>query len=282
MGSVKFGAGEQPVAAEAPKANPAETSAPASQALATRQSFIVADYIPTLADIKFPRLSIVHPLSATAGTFHVGSLLFDARLSLFVPPDINPDNGEVRRAASKPATITVLGFRPTRYVEKVKFGDEARIVNSPEEVAKAGGTLDYKEWELKKDSSGMVLFQTLADAVIAIEKPEHVADDDSVFIFPVDGKKYAVALWALKGSAYTELAKGVFFAAKQLGVLRSGYPTHSFYVSTKLKPKGKNKVWCPYAIPAIKSTPAFLDFANNVIGGSMEIPPATGAAEDSE
>jgi hypothetical protein len=165
-----------------------------------------------------------------------------------------------------------MGFRPTRYVEKVTGGARGLIVNTEDEVRAAGGTLDYKEWNLKK-ASGMKRFEVLAEALVAIERPEHVADDETVFVYPVtDGdktRKFALALWAMKGTAYTAAAKRVFFTNRAVGCLRKGYPTRSFQLSTRFESfDNGNGAWVPVALPGAESTPGFMEFARAILNPS--------------
>jgi hypothetical protein len=279
-GQANFGAGQQPVAEQ-----PAQTSAPATQAppspgLPARQSsgpMALGDFVPEFTDITLPRINIAQNIGELMETFEPGTLVLNKQTVLFVPSDIDSKTGVVRRAATGPVTITVLGFKPLRYSEQVPWGQSGLTVNTEAEVRSNGGTLDYKEWDLKK-ASGMRRFQILADALVAVERPDSIADDDTVFVFPVGGKKYALAFWAMKGMAYTAAAKGVFFTMRKAGCLRDGgYPSFSFTVSTRLKPAGPGKTaWVPVCLPKTKSTPEFLAFASEILGGNVT--PAVAAA----
>lgn len=116
-----------------------------------------------------------------------------------------------------------------------------------------------------KKSSGMALFEYMTDTVVAIEKPDHLADDDSVFNYPVDGKKYTIGLWNHKATAYVAACKRTIFYARRMGVCIKGYPTHSFSASTRIDPGNGNSYIVPVLVPCKKSTPAFLDFARRVL-----------------
>lgn len=226
---------------------------------------MLGDTIPDFKDIILPRLNIVQGVGNLKDQFPQGAIVFNQSTVLFVPPDIDPQTGNVRRAATAPVDITVLGFRPSRFVEKIEGGGKGLIVNTEAEVRSNGGTLDYKEHKLKK-SSGMKLFQVLAEGLLAIERPESVADDDTVFVYEAEGKKYALAIWAMKGSAYTAAAKRVFFTARACGCLRQGYPTHSYSLTTRLEGfDNGNKAWVPVCIAKAKNTPKFLEFVASVI-----------------
>lgn len=269
---IKFGVGETPVVDVQAEVAPATETANTNGASvpATIQSGGLAlggSSSPTFKDIILPRINIAQNIGELKNTFEPGTLVFARQTVLFVPPDIDTKTGNVRRAATPPAVITVLDFRPTRYAEKVGGGVQGLIVNSEEAVRANGGTLDFQEWKLK-ETSGMKYFRPLADAVLVVERPESVEDDDTVFVYEVDGKKYALALWGLLGTSYTALAKRVFFTQKTIGCLRGGYPTWSYNITTREETyTGGNKAWIPLGTPRAKSTPAFLEFAKSILQG---------------
>jgi hypothetical protein len=273
MGEIVFGKTEQPVEAIAgPVATtPAPTNAvvvvapaPAVPARAN-SNLLLGDWLPSFEDIIIPRLNIVQNMGDLKDQYEAGSLIYDQNTVLFVPGKANKD-GSVARAATPAVNMTVLGFRPTRFVEKTAGGAKGQIVKTLAEVAAAGGTTDYKEWKLK-EKSGMKLFQPLADALVAIERPDSIPDDDTVFLYEVEGKKYTLALWAMKGSVYTEGAKKVFFTARRMGVLaKGGYPSFGFAVTTFEKQYGtSNKAWVPICKPTKASTPDFINWVKGVL-----------------
>ena len=292
MAKTKFGAGETPVetaAAEPTTATPVpetESSVPAvvpSPGLPAKQNFVLGDYLPNFDQIVLPRVNMAQNIGQLQDTFDPGTIVLARQTVLFLPPDINTTTGEVKRQASPPVVMTALGFRPTRFVEKTKGGARGVIVNTEAEVVKAGGTTDYKEWKLKGESygSGTRLFQPLVDACVLIERPAACEDDDSVFVHEIDGKKYALALWALKGTLYTSLAKGVWFTARRMGCLMSkeikkdgkgtgvftgGYPTWSWNIVSKEKPfENGNKSWILAGTPHKKNSEEFLDFVRTIL-----------------
>ena len=235
-----------------------------SEALASG-GLLLGDKLPTLRDIILPRLNIVQASGQLARAFPFGSLVYNQQTVLYSQPDIDMSTGNIRRAGTPPLVITVLGFRPTRFAEKVSGGTRGLIVDTEEQVRSNGGTLDYNEWQLKK-ASGMRRFEPLADAMIAIERPAIIKDDDTVFAYPVDDKKYALALWGLKGTAYTAACKRVWFHQRAMGCLRvAGYPSFSWNVSTRTEPGDGNPYAVPVVLPAAKSTPAFLEFVKSVL-----------------
>jgi hypothetical protein len=230
--------------------------------------FILGDFIPDFRDIILPRINLVQNIGALKESFPSGYLVLGRQTVLFTPPIMVGATEE--KKASPPVTVVVLGFRPTRFSEKVQGSTAGLTLNSEAEVAANSGTLDYKEWELKK-ASGMKLFQPLADAFVAIQRPESCADDDTVFNHSVEGKKYALALWAMKGTSYTEAAKRVFFTSRKLGILqKGGYPSYSFSVATREKPyPNGNKAWIPVCLPVARTSPEFLEFVRSVLSAPV-------------
>jgi hypothetical protein len=226
----------------------------------------MGDKLPTFDELILPRLNLCHSVGKLKDEFPVGSILYDQRLVLFTPPVIRQQ--KVESEGTPPVIATFLGFRDTRAVEHVVGGGRG-IICKPEEVPAHGGTLDYSEFKLK-EASGIKRFDFMAEALLAIQRPEHCADDDSVFSFEADGLKYALALWSLKASAFT-VAKRTVFHARRLGCLLNGYPTHSWALSSTLKPTpdGSSTYWLPVIVPHKKSTPAFLQFAAAVLNAKQ-------------
>lgn len=274
------------------KSNDAEASAPVptaeqpSVALARIESgaaavrndtFVVGDLIPGFADVILPRINLVHGLGELKDSFPQGAIVFDQRTLLFAPAVLNKATSTITKPATAPVNITVLGFpRGTRYVEKVEGGERGMLVDSEDAVRSVGGTTDYKEHQLKK-ASGMKYFQPMADMLVAIARPEIVADDGTIFTFPVGPDKYTLGLWACKATAYTAACKSALYPARKVGILRvivdedgkfvsGGYPAHSWNLSTRLKSfPGGNETWVPTLVPREKSSPEFLEFARAIL-----------------
>lgn len=247
---------------------PAVTAPTTSTAVATvppKGGLVVGDKLPEMKDIMLPRINIVQGIGKLKDTFPQGAIIFGQTTVLFEPPTFNPD-GSAKNKGLPPVNMTVLGFRDTRYVEKIKGGDRGLIVNTELEVTANGGTLDYNEWKLK-EAAGMKRFEPLAEALVAIRRPDHLANDGTTFVYDADGHQYALAIWAMKGVVYTAAAKRVFFTARQLGALRKGgYPSFNYNVTTKLeKYPGGNQAHVPICLIGTASTPAFLEFVGSVL-----------------
>jgi hypothetical protein len=257
-------------------------AAPVSQALTVRSpsslapaGLVLGDKIPEFKDIILPRLNIAQNIGNLKDTYQPGSLVYNQTTLLFVPPVVNKDNGAVIKPGLPAVNMVILGFRPTRYVEKVEGGGRGVIVDTEDAVRTHGGTLDWNEFELKK-KDGIKLFESLAEALVAIERPEHCiaqganpSDDDPVFVYDVAGKKYAIAIWGLKGMAYT-VAKTAFFTPRSVGCLRKGgYPSYVFSVTTKWKPGKKpgSGAFIPVPVPTGPTSAPLLEFVSQILNG---------------
>jgi hypothetical protein len=264
---VDFGANQTPVTEQAanPKAQPTvETSAVAT--VPRTGGLMLGDHIPDFSEIVFPRLNISQAIGELKDEFAPGTLVFDRKLAIFTPPILA--GGRLVEEGTEPATITVIGFRPTQFAEKVEGGLRGLIVNNEKDVLTCGGTTNYKEWELKKNS-GIKYFQHLATALCLVERPSYVKDDDTIFNFEVEGKKYTFALWSMKGASYTAAAKKVFFTKRSMGSLKKGYPTFAFSVSTKFSQwSGGKEAWVPVCVEKEKNSEAMLTFLRDFLTGT--------------
>jgi hypothetical protein len=279
MSEVNFGVGQTSVdesAAETEAArleaggaiNPNEVTGPTGVGLpATRSNdpFVMGDYLPGFRDIILPRLNIVQGSGKLKDSFPQGAIVFDQKLELFTLPIVDKQTGNIKVPGLPPVNITILGFRPTRFVEKIAGGERGLIVNTEAQVREAGGTLDYGEWKLKA-SSGMKRFETLAEAFVVVRRPAHVANDGSIFTFDIGDDAYALALWGMKGTAYTHAAKRVFFTARKMGILsKTGYPSWNFNITTRPETFAGNNYFVPVCLPGARSTPDMLAFVGNIL-----------------
>lgn len=209
-------------------------------------------------DIILPRLNIVQKVGDLSNVFTPGEIVLNQSLVIHTPanPQKTPPS-----AGDPPLSVTVIGFRKRQFVEKTTGGALGKMFNSEAEVVKAGGTLDYKE----STSTGKTLYQRLATALVLVQKPAHVKDDDRI-LFPheCEGQWYALALWSMKGTAYTNAAK-VIYTARKLGHLKAGYPRQAWALTTKLEKYSENFAYIPVIKPGAKNTEAFGQFVLDVL-----------------
>lgn len=281
---VNFGANQTPVEqTAAPAQSQPQPQVPARIESSTpaTNSMLLGDTLPKFTDVILPRLNIVQNIGALKDSFDPGSIVYAQNVELFIPQVLNAKTGVLERPATAPVILTVLGFKPVRYCEKVAGGVRGVTVNTEQEVRAAGGTLSWAEWNLKKES-GMKRFEELHDALVLIERPEICkpqSGEDPTFNYEVEGKFYTIAFWAFRGTSFTDGCKRVLFPARLTGCLRKDWFAWSWAVSTRENtyPNG-NKAWVPVFLPNKAATPALTAFARDVITAK---PKAADPADDS-
>jgi hypothetical protein len=200
-------------------------------------------------DIVLPRINMVQKVGPLSEKFTPGLLVLDQALVLPQPID-----------------VVLLGFRPTRYVERVVGGAMGNICNSEQEVIDAGGTLDFKE----ADKTDKPWYQYEATAIVLVRKPDAITDD-SQFLFEFDGKKWGLVTWFMKGSAYTHGVKPLK-TARRIGYLRANlgkdYFSYVFKTSIALeKFRTGNAAYVPVLEKGDATTPEFVEFIKSIISG---------------
>lgn len=213
---------------------------------APRGAINVDDDRILMADLKIPSLNIVQGVGDLCKAFTAGEIVFDKKHVLAKAPPKNPKTD----AAQTPIRMVVLGFRPTRYAEKIDGGEQGRILATLSDVERAGGTTVWNEaysGRGKERVQNKPYFQPLASALILIAAPEGVTklgEDDVDVVFPlaleVDGKvvnRFAMAFWHLRGTAHTAVARPLK-THRISGVLRcaDGYKSRWLEIGTEYKP----------------------------------------------
>lgn len=258
---------ETPVADVKVETTTTVAAQPTSQLPATTGPgvFRLGDRLPGFKDVILPRLNLVQNVGELKDTFQPGAIVFNKDTVLFTPPVIDKNAGTITKAALPPVTLYVIGIVSERFSEKIKGGIGGEIVDTEAEVRAAGGTLDYKEWDLKQ-KEGMRRFEPLVELLVAIEKPDHINDDGSIFGFDVGDKKVTIGFWGCKGTAYTHAVKKVFNLHRLTGVLRGGYYTHAFSLTSRIEDNRKQgfSYWIPVVVPKEKTSPEMLEFIKNI------------------
>lgn len=242
----------------------------AAQLPAVRENLPVAKREGMLADVVVPRCHLVHSVGILKDSFQPGSYVYAQSTTLYTPPVINAKAQTIEKPGSPPLNVTFLDIRPKRYFEKVEGGGRGLILDTLEEVAAEGGTTNWKEFELKK-KDGIKKFDEAQDCLLAIERPEMVADDDTIFVFDIGGRKYALAMYNFKGSAGFTPLKSTVLTHKLIGCLRDGISKHSYAFSSTLKPtpNGKNTYWCSVLVAQKANSPELLEFAKKVMNAPV-------------
>jgi len=221
-------------------------------------------------DIYLPKVNIVHNVGDLMKIFSPGEIVLNGTYVIYSPTHQS-------RKGTDPLKITIIGFKRRQYVEKIasKQGEEREkglLVNSEAEVETNGGTLDYSVWKqnvsARKTNPSLPAirrFETLATALVLIERPAQLTDSLQ-FPYEFEGKFYALALWGMKATAFTNAAKH-FFTARKIGFLRTGYRARAWHLTTKLEDFGSNVAWIPVVSPCAEpNSESFVSFIKEVSG----------------
>jgi len=201
-------------------------------------------------DMVLPRLVIVQNVGDLSQVYPRGSIVLGGQLVLA--------EGGKETNPSASVRIIVLGMQPTAYAEKLPGGARGNYFRTQEEVTKVNGTLDWNE----SQKTGKQLYQRTTIAWIAIEQPGTL--DPSAFPYAIDGKNYALALYTMKGVAYTNAARH-FKTARKMGHLRDeptmkrGYRHGIWTLQSQLRKYGSNFAYAPIVKAAGPTTEVFRD-----------------------
>jgi hypothetical protein len=219
----------------------------------------------TASDVTIPRLNLVANVGKLSETHNPGELLFNKEFVLIESP-------KTAKEKNVPIHMVVCGFRSDRYVEKTDGTEMGEIYDTVEEVIANGGTIDWNEAK----ATGKPQFQRLAECVVLIELPE--GKSHAAFSYVADGKRWAPALWSMKGGAYTNGAK-IIRSARKHGwladdqdpvtgtvVTRRGYTSGVWLVNTFLeKYRTGNSGWIPVFKQDRYASPELQALANKLV-----------------
>lgn len=216
------------------------------------------------SDIILPRLNIVQKVGDLSNQFTEGDILFNKETVLVKSP--KPGIKDL----TKFVRIVVCGFRVDRLVEKTSGGKLGKIVDNEAQAIAHGGTTNWNEHK----ATGKPLFQTLSEALLLVEKPEGI--DDPSFSLSADGKQYALAVYAMKGTAYTNGTK-VIRTARKIGWLADGFDANKQQVKrgytwgfwklgSELKQFDTNFAWAPLLQRDGETGPEVRALAASVLG----------------
>lgn len=243
---------------QAPTENTPAVQQPASPAVQPAYSDD-ADNVDT-SDLVFPRINIVQKVGELSNVFPGGAIVLNKSAVLF-ETELRDANGNVTKKATTPLRIVILGFRPTRYTEKVKGGALGRQVDTPAQVVAAGGTVNYDEAKASEKTGTLKpLFEQTEEALILVKRPETLKGDTVNFPFELpDGSAWAAALWTMKGTAFTHAARH-FMTARKIGALRKpkSYADGQWDIVAVLKVFNGNYFYQPIVKLLPEPTPAEL------------------------
>jgi hypothetical protein len=238
---------------------------------AVNSSPTIRDYIPTFAEMRLPRINIIQKSSDAIGQFPLGSVVYRKTATLYIP------RGE-KEAGTEPGQTVILGLLPTRWAEKRKGEIGGDLVSSPAEVRALGGTTDYAEW--KKSGFTVPYFEQMAEFICMLKQPKHLPNAASIFPWQVDGERYGLGIWAMRGAAFNNCAKFIF-SDRQIGpTYEHGYPSCLYGFTTWHKAwDDKRSAELPRFTALEPTSESFQKFAAEIIAGSVNVE-ETGSAEE--
>ena len=204
-----------------------------------------------VGDLVLPRLNIVQKVGDLSNKFRPGTLLLNGQLVL--------QQAAEGTALSGIANVLCVGFNPTIFVEKVEGGLRGKMFKTEQEVIAAGGTLDYNEAKALKKAK----YDRSATAMLLIEQVPGVNENE--FPLTIEGKRYVLALYTMKGTGYTHAAKHIK-SSRKIGQCREGYRFGWWSLQTQLKDFNGNWSYVPVVKPIGPSTEVLRNEIKDFLG----------------
>jgi hypothetical protein len=180
------------------------------------------------SDMLMPSLKLVQSIGPMSELFDAGIFVLNGETPI-------SNAGPIAEGGSA-LNVTVLHLRK-QYQENTEWGSDeiAKVFDTVEEVKAAGGWIEWLNNEKPP-------YSPVGLALTVIECPDEQVEVS--FPFEFGDKKYAIALWTLKGSAYTHAAKPLITAA-QYSLKETGLIAGTWELTSKRMKKGENLVWVP-------------------------------------
>ena len=178
------------------------------------------------SDLILPRLNVVQGVGPLSENFDSGDIVLN-RETLLVGKET-------------PLNVVVLSIKKyyEEYIPYSSDGPRPKTYASLQEVLDDGKWIEWRNNERPPANA-------VATAMLLIEKPADL--ESASFSNNLGGKDYAIALWSLRGSAYTSAAKKIF-SANSLELKQSGILSGLWELSTTKQVRGGN----PVAVPILR------------------------------
>ena len=200
------------------------------------------------SDMVVPSLKLAAKMGELGELFIPGSLVLNQEYALY-----GARTDDRTKPKEDPVWITVLHTKKS-YYERTEYGsgETAKSADTLEAMIEQGGSLDWgangerPTWNPKLTCTVIIR-----------------GDDEAYFPFEYDGKKYALARWALQSiSAYRAAAKPILTAAALN--LRAGLEYGSWGLTSALKKSGTNSFHVPVLSTGDKNDEKFATWAREL------------------
>lgn len=214
-----------------------EETLPAAQAPVALAIGTVAGDIGS-RDLIIPRLNITQNVGDLSETFEGGDLVYNKETVL--------------AAKEVPINLTVLSIKKT-FEQRLAYdpnGPRPEVYDTVEEVVAAGHWIDWRNNEPPP-------VKEVATMLVFLEEPEGV--DALGFNHKFGDKRYALALWTLRGTAYNRAAKKIF-SASRIELAADGILYGSWVLHTERAQVGGNWIFVPVLRLTGKNPPELVEF----------------------
>lgn len=190
-------------------------------------------------DIVIPRINIVQGVGPLSELFSPGAIVLNKELQL--------------SDGTTPIELTILAAHK-QFVENLPYDSEERpaVYDTLEEVKAAGGTIEWNG-DIKPS------FTPVLHVNLVFKAPEGA---DGAFPLEHQGRPCGLAVWTLRGVAYTRAGKNILTAAKFS--LRDGLFNGKWTLTTKREKFGRNSVFVPVLRNVGRNTPEFIEFIRTI------------------
>lgn len=211
----------------------------------------------TPRDLVIPRLEIVQALGPNSEKFPGGTVIFNKTVTL-APFALTPQTKEV--------PLTIVALYAKKFIEEVLEYDP----NGPlprtfptMDAAKAAGL--RTEWGPKGADGKSVAPQVreVSNLLILIQQPEGL--DPVLFPFEDGGKRYAVAMWTVRGSAYRKVAKTMF--SNMHFALRGNLASGTWTMVVKRESLNGKLVYIPNVALTATTSPTLIEMVKSMMAG---------------
>lgn len=207
------------------------------------------------SDFRLPRINIVQSVGPLSEDFDPGAVVLNKDI-IVLPASTDP------KAWGDPLNVTILNAKK-QFSENLPYeSDETpETVDSLDEVTARGGWIDWRNDEKPP-------WRPMLTALVLIEAPTEELSEEFSIQGP-DGKAYELALWTMKGSAYSRAGKAINTAARfALRNKETGLPElhkGKWTLQVRREKLGTNLVFVPRLRQHGKHDDEFIEFITTLL-----------------